>query len=96
MPPATAFMRVRRIVTAINMIFWPIVGGMVIMNFVLPKEITAGTSNHESERIRKMLDDVYKKTPREKIEDAMKTLGLMAQEAHHPALPDEKGPEKSV
>lgn len=66
------------------------------MNFVLPKELTTGANSQESERIRKMLDDVYKKTPREKIEDAMKTLGLMAKEAHNPSLPDEEGPEKSV
>lgn len=65
-----------RIIGAINLVFWPIVGGLTIMKLILPKEDERPVSGVESERIRKMLDDVYKKSAEQKIEDAIKTLGL--------------------
>ena len=58
------------------MVFWPLIGIAAINKLVFSSKGAQGTGSPETERIQKLLDDVYKKSGKEKIEDAMKLLGL--------------------
>lgn len=87
MPVVPKFIRTQlfrhwRLIGAVNLVFWPIVGGLTLMKLILPKDDTRPVSNIESERIRKMLEDVYTKSAQQKIDDALKALGLFMDPAN--------------
>lgn len=71
-----------RVIGAVNLIFWPILG-IAAMKFVLPKEKIGPNDVSEVDRIKKMLDDVYKKSAQEKMEDAWEKLSAIFKPKPH-------------
>lgn len=68
----------RKAILYINIMFWPVFSGVVLMEFIVPtKHADKPISTEHSMRVSKMLDDLDKKTTRQKLEDAAFALDQM-------------------